>query len=123
MCCDNGMTTFIRSVTASVFLILFASVGSLTAAGARGSKTGSTEGTFVGIEHANETFFLIREKGSSYDHPFIILRPDESVKPYLDHPDKFKGHPVKVYWVRKFTGDGIMTFVEKVEEGGGESKK
>ena len=105
--------TFIRSVTASVLLVLFASVGSLAAAGG-GVKTGSTEGTFIGIEQGNQTYFLIREKDGR-EHPFIILHPDESVQSYLDHAAKFKGRPVKVYWVKKVTGDGLMTIVLRVE--------
>jgi len=108
------MATCIRSITASVLLVLFACVGSLGAAGA-GGKTGSTDGVFVGIEQGNQTYFLIKEKDSRYNHPFVVLRPDESVKPYLDNPAKFKDRPVKVYWVKKLTGDGLMTIVLRVE--------
>src|SRR4051812_17170393 len=105
---------FIRPVTASVLLIFFISAGSLAAAGA-GGKTGSTEGAFVGIEQGNQTYFLIKEKESRYNHPFVVLHPDESVNPYLDNPAKFKGRLVKVYWVKRLTGDGLMTIVVKVE--------
>ena len=89
---------FIRSVTASVLFVLF-SVASVEAAGASGS--GSTEGTFVGIEQGDYAHFVIKDKDGNNDS-FVILRPDESVKPYLDNPAKFKGRAVKVYWAQKF---------------------
>lgn len=104
--------TFIRSVTGSVLFVLFLSVGSLSAAGAGGQ--GSTEGTFVGIEQGDPAHFLIKEKNGG-EHWFAILRPDGSVQPYLDNPGKFKGRPVKVYWHKKVTADGLMTIVVKVE--------
>src|ERR1043166_5133967 len=105
--------TLIRSVTASVLLVLFVSVGSLAAAGAGGRK-GSTEGTFVGIEQDYQSHFLIKDR-EGQNHSFLIQNPDESVKPYLDNPAKFKGRPVKVYWINRVTGDGLMFFVTRVE--------
>ena len=106
--------TFFRSVTASILLVLFISAGSLTAAGM--GSSGSTEGTFVGIERGNPAHFVFKEKGDQ--HSFVIPQsPDDSVKPYLDHPEKFKGRPVKVYWRKRFIGDGFMTNVVKVEPG------
>ena len=85
----------------------------MDAAGASG-KTGSTEGTFVGIEQGDPAHFLIKEKDGR-EHWFIVLRHDESVQPYLDNPAKFKGRPVKVYWIKKVLADGLMTIVMKVE--------
>ena len=106
--------TLIRSVTTSVFLVLFLSVASLDAAGASG--TGSTEGTFVGIEQGDYAHFLIKEKNGR-DDSFTILRPDKSVQPYLDNPGKFKGRAVKVYWTKKFIPEAgfPMKTVYKVE--------
>ena len=111
MCCDERMK-FIGSVTASVLLVL--SVASLNAAGASGS--GSTEGTFVGIEQGDYPHFVIKEKNGQSDS-FVILRPDESVQPYLDNPAKFKGRAVKVYWAQKFIPEAgfPMKTVYKVE--------
>lgn len=103
--------TFIRS-TASLLFVLFLSVAPLDGAGA-GSR-GSTEGTFVGIEQGDPAHFLIKEKGDG-EHSFTIRGHDESVQPYLDNPAKFKGRPVKVYWVKRVVADGFMTFVVKVE--------
>lgn len=103
----------VRSVAASVLLVLFVSVGSLAAAG--GSGQGSTEGTFVGIEQGDPARFLIKEKDGSSDS-FAIRRPaDKSVQPYLDNPAKFKGRSVKVYWYKKFANDSITTTVVRVE--------
>ena len=79
----------------------------------RGAK-GSTEGIFVGIERDSQAHFLIKEK-DGHEHSFVILSPDDSVKPYLDNPAKFKGRPVKVYWHKKVVADGLMTIVVKVE--------
>jgi hypothetical protein len=106
--------TSIRSVPASVLFVLFLSVASLNAAGASGS--GTTEGTFVGIEQGDYANSLIKDK-NGHDDSFTILRPDESVKPYLDNPGKFKGHPVKVYWTKKFIPEAgyPMKTVYKVE--------
>lgn len=111
MCCDKRMT-FVRSVTASVLLVL--SAAAVNAAGASG--TGTTEGTFVGIEQGDYAHFLIKEK-SGHGDSFVILRPDESVKPYLDNPGKFKGRPVKVYWAQRFIPEAgfPMKTVYKVE--------
>ena len=111
MCCDERMK-FIGSVTASVLLVL--SVASVNAAGASGS--GSTEGTFVGIEQGDYPHFLIKEKNGQSDS-FVILRPDESVQPYLDNPAKFKGRAVKVYWAQKFIPEAgfPMKTIYKVE--------
>ena len=106
-------TRFIRSVTACVVLILFVSVGSLSAAGTGGRK-GSTEGTFVGINREDQSHFLIKDR-EGRDHSFLLQSPDESVKPFLDDPAKCKGRPVKVYWVTKLTGDGLTFVVVKVE--------
>jgi hypothetical protein len=107
------MTTFIRSVHATVLFALFISAGSLVAAGA-GSK-GTTEGTFVGIEQGDPAQFVIKEKGGGQHSFFIPRAPDESVQPYLDKPAKFKGRPVKVYWHKRVVADGLTTFVVKVE--------
>ena len=109
----QSTTRFIRSVTACVVLILFVSVGSLSAAGTGGRK-GSTEGTFVGIGRDDQSHFLIKDLDGR-DHSFLLQSPDESVKPFLDNPAKCKGRPVKVYWVTKLTGDGLTFVVVKVE--------
>jgi hypothetical protein len=64
-------------------------------AGSRGA-TGSTEGSFVGIEQGDYAHFVI--KGPKGEADFIILRPDKSVQIYLDNPKKMKGRRVRVYW-------------------------
>src|SRR5687767_3772754 len=61
------------------------------------ATTGSTEGTFVGIEQGDYAHFLIKDKKGK-DDSFIVLRPDKSVQPYLDNPTKLKGRTVRVHW-------------------------
>ena len=63
----------------------------------RAGLSGSTEGTFVAIEQGDYAHFLIKNRKGKEDS-FIILRPDKSVEPYLENPDKLKGRRVRVYW-------------------------
>ena len=80
------------------------------------AATGSTDGTFVGIEEGDYTHFLIKDKKGK-DDSFIILRPDKSVQPYLDNPAKLKGRPVRVHWKEQTIPEagGRMKTVTKVE--------
>lgn len=85
------------------------------AAEARGA-TGSTEGTFVGIDQGDYAHFLIKDKQGK-DESFIILRPDKSVQPYLDNPTKLKGRQVRVHWKDQTIPEagGKMKTVIKIE--------
>ena len=85
------------------------------AAEARGA-TGSTEGTFVGIEQGDYAHFQIKDK-TGKDASFIILRPDNSVQPYLDNPTKLKGTQVRVHWKEQTIPEagGKMKTVTRIE--------
>jgi hypothetical protein len=103
----NACRTFLVAV------VCFVSVS--TAVEARGAS-GSTEGTFIGIEQGDYAHFLIKDKKGK-DDSFIILRPDKSVQPYLDHPAKLKGKRVRVHWEEQMipeAGEKMKT-VTKVE--------
>ena len=78
--------------------------------------TGSTEGTFVGIEQGDYAHFLIKDKKGN-DESFIVLRPDKSVQPYFDNPTKFKGKQVRVHWNEQTIPEagGKLKTVTKVE--------
>ncbi len=80
------------------------------------AATGSTEGTFVGIEQGDYAHFQIKDK-SGKDDSFIVLRPDKSVQPYLDNPAKLKGKSVRIFWKEETIPEagGKMKTVVKVE--------
>lgn len=96
--------------------VLACSVFAVAAVEARGEGSGSTEGTFVGIEQGDYAHFLIKGKQGK-DDSFIVLRPDKSVQPYLDNPDKLKGKPIRVHWEKQLipeAGEKLKT-ITKVE--------
>ena len=78
--------------------------------------TGSTEGTFVGIEQGDYAHFQIKNKNGKNDS-FIVLRPDKSVQPFLDNPTKLEGRKVRVHWKEQTIPEagGKMKTVTKVE--------
>ena len=104
----------VRTIAAAVLLgwILAAAPSAL----AGSPKSGSTEGTFIGIDQGDYAHFLIKDK-KGQDDSFIILRPDKSVKPYLDNPAKLKGHRVRVHWKEQTIPEagGVLKTVVKVE--------
>lgn len=78
---------------------------------------GTTEGTFVGIDAGDYAHFLIKNKEGK-DDSFIILRPDDSVKAFLDNPTELKGRSIRVYWKMETIPEagGKEKTVTKVEE-------
>jgi hypothetical protein len=106
--------TLLRPIAAAVFLVFVLALSTPASAGS--PKTGSTEGTFVGIEQGDYAHFLIKDK-KGQDDSFIILRPDKSVQTYLDNPAKLKGHKVRVHWKEQTIPEagGLMKTVVKVE--------
>jgi len=103
-----------RRIAAAALLVCFLAVAPSASAGS--PKTGSIEGTFVGIEQGDYAHFQIKDKKGK-DDSFIILRPDKSVQPYLDNPAKLKGHKVRVHWKEQTIPEagGLMKTVVKVE--------
>jgi len=103
-----------RFIAAAVLLV--GTLALAPVASAHSPKTGSTEGTFVGIEQGDYAHFLIKDK-KGHDDSFIILRPDKSVQPYLDLPAKLKGRRVRVHWKEQTIPEagGLMKTVVKVE--------
>lgn len=85
------------NICRTVFALLVCSVFTVAAVEVRAGSRGSTEGTFVGIEQGDYAHFLIKDKKGK-DDSFIVLRPDKSVQPYLDNPDKLKGKRIRVHW-------------------------
>jgi hypothetical protein len=106
--------TIVRSVAVVVFLACCLTVTPSASAGS--PKTGSAEGTFVGIEQGDYAHFLIKDK-KGQDDSFIILRPDKSVQAYLDNPARLKGRRVRVHWKEQTIPEagGRMKTVVRVE--------
>jgi hypothetical protein len=104
----------LRSIAVGVFLMC--SLAMVTPAPAHSARSGSAEGTFVGIEQGDYAHFQIKDS-KGRDDSFIILRPDKSVQPYLEHPAKLKGRRVRVYWKEQTIPEagGLMKIVVKVE--------
>ncbi|MEO5722068.1 MAG: hypothetical protein ABIR71_11430 [Chthoniobacterales bacterium] len=81
------------------------------------SATGTTEGTFAGIEEGDYPHFLIKDKKGASDS-FIVLHRDKSVEAFLHNPAKLKGRKVRVFWTEEMipqAGQKQKT-VTKVEE-------
>ena len=106
--------TLLRPIAAAIFLLCFLATMPSSSGGA--PQTGTTDGTFVGIEQGDYAHFLIKNK-KGHDDSFIILRPDKSVQAYLDNPAKLKGHKVRVHWKEQTIPEagGLMKTVVKVE--------
>jgi hypothetical protein len=102
-----------RSIVAAVMVLCPVAT---TPAFAGAAKTGTTAGTFAGIEQGDYAHFLIRD-AKGHDDSFIILRPDNSVRTYLDNPAKLKGRKVRVHWREQTIPEagGLMKTVVKVE--------
>ena len=82
--------------------------------------SGSTEGTFIGIEQDDNdlyaNFIIKNNKGQS--EVFIIRRPDESLKAYMEKSAALKDRPVRVFWQYDIVSvsSGLVKTVVKVEE-------
>ena len=107
----------LRLLVATFALIIF----SAGAAVADSGKKGSSIGTFAGIEQGDYAHFLIKDpKGRN--ESFFVLRPSNSVKSYLDNPDKLKGRKIRVFWeernehIPEAGGKQKIKIVTKVEE-------
>ena len=111
---NSGMNMFRRGFVSLLACLLFGSVADVR--GESRAATGSTEGTFVGIEQGDYAHFLIKDKKGK-DSSFIILRPDKSAQRYLDNPTKLKGRQVRVHWKEETIPEagGKMKTVIKVE--------
>ena len=103
-----------RFVSVLVGFVLVAAASEVR--GESSGATGSTEGTFVGIEQGDYAHFQIKDKKGK-DDSFIVLRPDKSVQPYLDNPAKLKGRKVRVHWKEETIPEagGKLKTVTKVE--------
>jgi hypothetical protein len=112
-CCHHGMTS-LRLIAAALLFVYFPAAAPSAFAGS--AKTGTADGTFVGIEQGDYAHFQIKDK-QGHDDSFIILRPHKSVQPYLDHPAQFKGNKVRVHWKEQTIAEagGLMKTVVKVE--------
>ena len=89
----------------------------MEAAEKKGSATGSTEGVFAGIDSGDYQHFLIKDKQGK-QQSFVILKPDKSLKSYLDNPAGLKSRRVRVHWKMQTipeAGEKMKTVV-KVEE-------
>ena len=111
---NSGMNMFRRGFVSVVACLLFGAAADVR--GESRAATGSTEGTFVGIEQGDYAHFQIKDKKGK-DDSFIVLRPDKSVQPYLDNPTKLKGRKVRVHWKEETIPEagGKMKTVFKVE--------
>ena len=111
---NSGMDIFCRRFVSLLVCLLFVIVADARAESR--AATGSTAGTFVGIEQGDYAHFQIKDKKGK-DDSFIVLRPDKSVQPYLDNPAKLKGREVRVHWKEQTIPEagGKMKTVTKVE--------
>jgi len=109
------MNTLCRGLVGVLVCLVFVAAAGELLAESR-AATGSTEGTFVGIEQGDYAHFQIKDKKGK-DDSFIVLRPDKSVQPYLDNPAKLKGREVRVHWKEQTIPEagGKMKTVTKVE--------
>ena len=112
-CCHHRMN-YPRLVAGALLFVCFSTAAPCAFAGS--PKTGTADGTFVGIEQGDYAHFQIKNK-QGHDDSFIILRPDKSVQPYLDHPAQLKGKKVRVRWKEQTIPEagGLMKTVVKVE--------
>ncbi len=94
----------------ALFFVVLTAASSLAGKHGVAKDSGTTEGTFAGIEKGDYTHFLIKNKKGVADS-FIILHPTAAVQAYLDNPDKLKGRKVRVYWKE-----------EAIPESGGKEK-
>jgi len=110
----NFGMTICRGFVAVLFCFLFVIAVDVRAESR--AMTGSTEGTFVGIEQGDYAHFQIKNKNGKEDS-FIVIRPDKSVQPFLDDPTKLKGRKVLVHWKEQTIPEagGKMKTVTKVE--------
>ena len=108
--------TLFRSISAAILLACSLALASCVSPSSGAPKTGTTDGTFVGVEQGDYAHFLIKDTNGK-DESFIILRPDNSVQRYLDKPAKLKGHKVRVHWKEQTIPEagGLMKTVVKVE--------
>ncbi len=108
-----------KTLRSLVILLLSISISLVVArAGEKsGNETGTTEGTFVGIDQGDYTHFLLKNKKGE-EETFIALRPDASVKAFLDNPAGLKGRSIRVYWKMETIPEagGREKTVTKVEE-------
>ena len=99
-------------------IILLLGFGAVSAEGSDKSKgaSGSTEGTFLGVEKGDHTHLQIKDKKGK-ETSFIVLRPDKSVQSFLDNPAKLKGRKIRVFWKEELIPEagGKEKTVTKVE--------
>jgi len=72
---------------------------------------GSANGTFAGIEQGDYAHFLLKDKKGVQS--FLVLKPDASVKSFLDNPDKLKGRKIRVQWEER---------MQEIPEAGGKQR-
>ena len=110
------MTTLLR-VAIAVALSALLLTGDTQAADKKSSATGATEGIFLGIDSGDYQHFLIKDKQGK-QQSFVILRPDDSLKPYLNNPAALKARRVRVHWKMQTVREagGQMKAVVKVDE-------
>ncbi len=103
-------------VALALLLCFSFSAASLRAEEKTEGASGSTEGTFAGIEQGDYAHFQIKTKTGA-DASFIILQVDKSVQSFLDSPVKLKGRKVRVFWKEKTIPEagGMEKTVTKVE--------
>jgi hypothetical protein len=100
-------------------LLAVAIIGFLAAAQpalAGSPKSGTADGSFVGIEQGDYAHFQIKDRKGKADS-FIILQVDKSVQPFLDNPAKMKGRKVRVHWKEQTIPEagGLQKTVVKVD--------
>lgn len=108
---------FLRTLAATL-LCLFLLDSSAQARGASGGASGSSEGTFAGIEQGDYAHFLIKDKQGK-PASFIILRPDASVESFIKNEAKLKGRKIRVHWKEEKipqAGNERMKTIVKVEQ-------
>ena len=114
-CCDNRMILIARRLGV-LLLICFVAATVTSVAESRAIK-GYTDGSFLGIEQGDYAHFQIKPTTKGQPDSFIVLRPDKSVKPFLDNPASLKGRKVRVHWKEETIPEagGPVKVVVKVE--------
>ncbi len=84
--------TFLTAVCC--FLVAF---GSTQASEKAKGATGTTEGTFAGIEQGDYLHFQIKDK-TGHEVSFIVLQDNKTIEPYVKNPSQLKGRSIRVFW-------------------------
>ena len=102
-------------------IVMLTAALTATALSESGATRGRTDGTFAGIEQGDYAHFLVKDKKGKQES-YFILRPDKTVQPYLDHPQKLKGRRIRVRWeernenIPEAGGKQRIKVVTKVDE-------